>query len=250
VPQSIGPPERGASAHKGDTDVLIGSSITPFYQNEPTSYTTLAPTLTPYGGSTSGALAGGGVSYFTGYGSNLPYNPTTPVNPAMNFYAQNFSNVALGGLFSPNSNVPNYPIANASTGAASIPATTTATPAQPAAAPVAATGSDQVVYAHYAPTTAPATTTTAGGETKPAADPKKADGKKKADAKKSDDAKKAEPKKEEPKKAETVKVKSGDSLSKIAAAHGTTWQKLYELNKGAIGGDPNLIHAGLELKLP
>lgn len=50
-------------------------------------------------------------------------------------------------------------------------------------------------------------------------------------------------------KSKTVKVKPGDTLSKIAAANGTTWQKLYQLNKGAIS-DPNVIRAGQSLKLP
>ena len=50
----------------------------------------------------------------------------------------------------------------------------------------------------------------------------------------------------------TVTVVNGDSLSKIAAAHGITWQELYEIpgNREKIGDDPNLIHAGLELELP
>jgi nucleoid-associated protein YgaU len=44
-------------------------------------------------------------------------------------------------------------------------------------------------------------------------------------------------------------VKSGDTLSEIAAAHGTNWQSLYSANKGTIGGDPNLILPGQVLNL-
>lgn len=45
-------------------------------------------------------------------------------------------------------------------------------------------------------------------------------------------------------------VKRGDSLSKIAAEHGTDVRTLYELNRAAIGKDWNLIHVGLVLHLP
>lgn len=48
----------------------------------------------------------------------------------------------------------------------------------------------------------------------------------------------------------TVTVKAGDNLSKIAAANGTTWQKLYAANKGAIGSNPNMIKPGTDLKMP
>lgn len=51
-------------------------------------------------------------------------------------------------------------------------------------------------------------------------------------------------------KPRTYTVKSGDSLSSIAAKNGTTWQRLYELNRDVIGGNPNLIKPGQELKLP
>lgn len=84
-----------------------------------------------------------------------------------------------------------------------------------------------VVYAHYAPAT------TAGGPVAPA-----------PAASKPVEPATAKP---EPK---TVTVKSGDSLSKIAAANGTTWQKIYELNKDVIGGNPNLIRPGQVLKMP
>jgi nucleoid-associated protein YgaU len=120
--------------------------------------------------------------------------------------------------------------------------------------PVLPAVGSQVVYAHYgAPGQAVAGATTAGGAvpgtpvtpaTPVAATPKPADTKKPTETKKPDP--KPEPK-PEPK---TVTVKSGDSLSKIAAANGTTWQKLYELNKGLIGGNPNLIRPGQELKMP
>jgi nucleoid-associated protein YgaU len=44
-------------------------------------------------------------------------------------------------------------------------------------------------------------------------------------------------------------VKSGDTLSAIAAAHGTNWHSLYAANKTTIGGNPNLILPGQVLKL-
>ena len=44
-------------------------------------------------------------------------------------------------------------------------------------------------------------------------------------------------------------VVSGDSLSKIAAKHGTTWQKIYESNKDVVK-DPDLIQVGWKLKIP
>lgn len=36
-------------------------------------------------------------------------------------------------------------------------------------------------------------------------------------------------------------VRGGDTLSAIAARHGTTWQRIYAANKAAIGGDPDEI---------
>jgi len=42
-------------------------------------------------------------------------------------------------------------------------------------------------------------------------------------------------------------VRKGDTLSKIAARHGTTWQRLYAANKAVIGGDPDLIVPGQQL---
>ncbi|GAA3778153.1 transglycosylase family protein [Streptomyces coacervatus] len=44
-------------------------------------------------------------------------------------------------------------------------------------------------------------------------------------------------------------VREGDTLSKIAARHGTTWQRLYAVNKAVIGGDPDLIVPGQQLDL-
>ncbi|MCH5674035.1 transglycosylase family protein [Streptomyces gilvus] len=44
-------------------------------------------------------------------------------------------------------------------------------------------------------------------------------------------------------------VREGDTLSMIAARHGTTWQRLYAANKAVIGGDPNLIVPGQQLDL-
>ncbi|MFD9906236.1 transglycosylase family protein [Streptomyces sp. NPDC059063] len=42
-------------------------------------------------------------------------------------------------------------------------------------------------------------------------------------------------------------VRQGDTLSRIAAAHGTSWQRVYAANQGVIGGDPNLIVPGQRL---
>ncbi|PZH08127.1 transglycosylase [Streptomyces sp. NTH33] len=44
-------------------------------------------------------------------------------------------------------------------------------------------------------------------------------------------------------------VRAGDTLSGIAARHGTTWQRLYAANKSVIGGDPDLIVPGQRLAL-
>ncbi|MFC9847206.1 transglycosylase family protein [Streptomyces sp. NPDC060223] len=44
-------------------------------------------------------------------------------------------------------------------------------------------------------------------------------------------------------------VRSGDTLSAIAASHGTTWRKIYAANKAVIGGDPDLIVPGQRLDL-
>ncbi|MEU8032797.1 transglycosylase family protein [Streptomyces sp. NPDC049099] len=44
-------------------------------------------------------------------------------------------------------------------------------------------------------------------------------------------------------------VREGDTLSAIAARHGTTWQRIYAANKKVIGGDPDLIVPGQRLAL-
>ncbi|MEU5536689.1 transglycosylase family protein [Streptomyces sp. NPDC020362] len=44
-------------------------------------------------------------------------------------------------------------------------------------------------------------------------------------------------------------VREGDTLSAIAARHGTTWQRVYAANKKVIGDDPNLIVPGQRLVL-
>ncbi len=44
-------------------------------------------------------------------------------------------------------------------------------------------------------------------------------------------------------------VREGDTLSGVAARHGTTWQDLYAANKAAIGGDPDVIVPGLRLEI-
>lgn len=48
----------------------------------------------------------------------------------------------------------------------------------------------------------------------------------------------------------TYTVKSGDSLSGIAAHYGLSWQALYNANKAHIGPNPNMIHVGLVLTIP
>ncbi|MFF4826857.1 transglycosylase family protein [Streptomyces sp. NPDC001312] len=44
-------------------------------------------------------------------------------------------------------------------------------------------------------------------------------------------------------------VRAGDTLSGIAARHGTTWQWLHSVNRSVIGGDPDLIVPGQRLEL-
>ncbi|MEU1406336.1 transglycosylase family protein [Streptomyces sp. NPDC005728] len=44
-------------------------------------------------------------------------------------------------------------------------------------------------------------------------------------------------------------VREGDTLSVIAARHGTSWQRIYAANKKVIGDDPDLIVPGQRLAL-
>jgi resuscitation-promoting factor RpfA len=44
-------------------------------------------------------------------------------------------------------------------------------------------------------------------------------------------------------------VRSGDTLGRIATAHGMSWQALYAANRSVIGGNPGLIFPGQELSL-
>jgi hypothetical protein len=44
-------------------------------------------------------------------------------------------------------------------------------------------------------------------------------------------------------------VRAGDSLSAVAARHGTTWQRLYAANKAVIGADPDAIVPGQRLDI-
>ncbi|GCB50604.1 transglycosylase family protein [Streptomyces sp. NL15-2K] len=44
-------------------------------------------------------------------------------------------------------------------------------------------------------------------------------------------------------------VREGDTLSGIAARHGTTWQRLHAANKAVIGGDPHVIVPGQRLEV-
>ena len=51
----------------------------------------------------------------------------------------------------------------------------------------------------------------------------------------------------------TYTVKAGDTLSDIAESEmgdAKRWPELYAANKDAIGENPDLIHPGLELKIP
>ncbi|MEU6402646.1 transglycosylase family protein [Streptomyces sp. NPDC046985] len=44
-------------------------------------------------------------------------------------------------------------------------------------------------------------------------------------------------------------VRAGDTLSRIAARHGSTWQRLFAANRAVIGDDPDLIVPGQRLAL-
>ncbi|MGW4383648.1 transglycosylase family protein [Kitasatospora sp. NPDC004531] len=50
-------------------------------------------------------------------------------------------------------------------------------------------------------------------------------------------------------KGKTYTVKSGDTLSKIAAGLGVDWHSLYNNNTGVVGGNPNLIFPGQVLSV-
>lgn len=39
-------------------------------------------------------------------------------------------------------------------------------------------------------------------------------------------------------------VRGGDTLSGLAASHGTTWQTIYANNRNTIGSDPNALRIG------
>ena len=44
-------------------------------------------------------------------------------------------------------------------------------------------------------------------------------------------------------------VRAGDTLNRIAALHGTTWQQLHALNREVIGANPNVLRVGQRLVL-
>lgn len=44
-------------------------------------------------------------------------------------------------------------------------------------------------------------------------------------------------------------VRQGDTLSRIAARHGTSWQRVYAVNKAVIGGDPDMIVPGQRIRV-
>ncbi|MFE0190822.1 transglycosylase family protein [Streptomyces sp. NPDC059008] len=74
----------------------------------------------------------------------------------------------------------------------------------------------------------------------------------KPEVKKAPAAPKAEKAQPAPKKSERggdYTVKAGDTLAKIAKAHGTNWKSLYAANKSVIGGNPNLIFPGQQLSI-
>jgi LysM repeat protein len=43
------------------------------------------------------------------------------------------------------------------------------------------------------------------------------------------------------------RVDAGDTLSRLATAHGTSWQSIYAENRGSIGADPNRLRIGQTL---
>jgi LysM repeat protein len=44
-------------------------------------------------------------------------------------------------------------------------------------------------------------------------------------------------------------VRSGDTLARIAAKSGISWQELYAANREVIGDDPGLIYPGQSLRI-
>jgi resuscitation-promoting factor RpfA len=47
-----------------------------------------------------------------------------------------------------------------------------------------------------------------------------------------------------------VTVRPGQCLSVIAAAHGISWHALYRANRREVGSNPDLIFAGMRLRVP
>ncbi len=50
--------------------------------------------------------------------------------------------------------------------------------------------------------------------------------------------------------AHTYTIRQGDCLWNIARNHGMRWQDIYQTNTDILGNNPNLIHQGVEIKLP
>ncbi len=50
--------------------------------------------------------------------------------------------------------------------------------------------------------------------------------------------------------SKTHMVVGGDNLTSIAKKYNTTWEKIYEANRGIIGGNPNMIRPGQNLTIP
>lgn len=92
-------------------------------------------------------------------------------------------------------------------------------------------------------------------EPKPSASKPKTKTEKKPEkpAEKKPEKKSEKTEKQAERKAATYAVKSGDTLSSIAKAtlgDASRWRELYDLNKSAIGANPNVLRVGLTLKLP
>ena len=64
-------------------------------------------------------------------------------------------------------------------------------------------------------------------------------------------ARREKPSRPRPQRRRTYTVRSGDTLSGIAARLGIgDWRSLHEANKGVIGPDPDLIRPGQVLTVP